>query len=216
MLRTTAAVAACATALLAAVSAHIGIDVLGDFLVRDDTYDHVAHGSRELFTLVALALAAAAALFLFSHLCGVAASFSQRVRLLQVRRTHVVAATGCAVILTLLLVPTMETIDAVRAGGDIESLADAFGGSLLLGICTTIACAFLWSGLVIGVVVWLAHHRDRVARLLAAFFRFRGTHSLCNRERRAPAAFLASAPARRARHHSKRGPPPAAALVLIH
>jgi hypothetical protein len=205
-----------ATALLAAVSAHVGIDVLGDFLVRDDSYDHVAHGSRVFFTLAALGLGATAGFYLFSQLCAAAASLHLRVRMLRIRRTHVLAVVGCVVVLALIVVPVMETIDALRAGGDVDSLADAFGSSLLLGISTTIACALVWSGAVLGVAAWLVRYRDRVAALLAAFFHAPGARVAQTHERRAPAAILASASARRTRHHSKRGPPPTSALIPAH
>jgi hypothetical protein len=202
--------------LLAAVSAHVAIDVLGDFLVRDDSYDHVAHGSRLLFTLTALGLGATAGFYLFSQLCAAAASLHLRVRMLRIRRTHVLTVVGCTVALALVVVPVMETIDALRAGGDVDSLADAFGSSLLLGISTTIACALVWSAAVLGLAAWLVRHRDRVAALLAAFFHPRRARQAHAHERRAPAAILASASARRTRHHSKRGPPATTAPVPTH
>ncbi|MGB6986122.1 MAG: hypothetical protein WBD74_09150, partial [Candidatus Aquilonibacter sp.] len=154
MLRS-AAVAICATALLAAVCAHVGIDVLGDYLVRDDSYDHVAHGSRLFFTLSALGLGTVAGLYLFSHLCAAAATLRVRVRMLYLRRSQVAGAIACIVLLALVFVPVMETIDAIRAGADLDSLADAFGGSLLLGICTTLGCALAWSAALLGVAAWL-------------------------------------------------------------
>jgi hypothetical protein len=213
MLRT-AALVVFATALLAAVSAHVGIDVLGDVLVRDDTYDHLAHGSRVLFTLTALGLGATAGLYVFSHLCAAAASLRLRVRMLRIRRTRVVAGIACAIALALLLVPLMETIDVLRAGGDVDSLADAFGSSLLLGISTTVAAALVWSGVVLGVAAWLLRYRDHIVTLLAAFLQPRRARRACAHSRRAAAATLTSASARRARHHAKRGPPGSASLAL--
>jgi signal transduction histidine kinase len=215
MLRS-AALAICATALLAAVSAHVGIDVLGDYLVRDDSYDHVAHGSRVLFTLCALGLGAAVGLYLFSRLCAVVASLRLRVRMLRLRRAHIAAAIAGIALLTLLFVPAMETIDALRAGADLNSLADAFGGSLLLGISTSLAGALCWSGLLLGMAAWLVRHRERVACLLVAILRIRHTPRAPTHERRAPSAVLASAPARRARHRSKRGPPATATALLLY
>jgi hypothetical protein len=202
--------------LLAAVSAHVGIDVLGDFLVRDDTYDHLAHGSRVLFTLTALGLGASAGFYLFSHLCAAAASLRLRVRMLRIGRNHVIFVVACVVALALILVPLMETIDALRAGGDVDSLADAFGSSLLLGMSTTIACALVWSAGVLGVAAWLIRHRDRVAGLLAAFLDLSRARITCVHERRAATPILASASARRARHHCKRGPPTTAAPLPVH
>jgi signal transduction histidine kinase len=211
-----AAVAVCAIALLAAVSAHVGIDVLGDYLVRDDSYDHVAHGSRVVFTLCALGLASAAGLYCFSQLCTAAASLRNRVRMLRLRRAHIAVALAAIALLALFFVPVMEALDALRAGTDVDSLADAFGGSLLLGISTTLACALAWSGMLLGVAAWLVRHRDRVARLLVAFLQTPHRDIACAHERRMPAALLTSAPARRTRHRAKRGPPAPAALVLVY
>ncbi|HTZ55139.1 MAG TPA: hypothetical protein VMB20_08730 [Candidatus Acidoferrum sp.] len=216
MLRSTAAIGVCATALLAAVSAHVGIDVLGDYLVRDDSYDHVAHGSRVLFTLCALGLAALIGLYLFSHLCTAAASLRERVRMIRIRRSQMAAAIACIALLALFFVPAMETLDALRAGADVDSPADAFGGSLLLGISTTLGCALAWSGALLGVVAWLVRHRDRVARLLFELLNVGRTQVAGAHERLAPAALLASAPARRTRHRSKRGPPATATALLVH
>ncbi|HEX8805866.1 MAG TPA: hypothetical protein VF741_02910 [Candidatus Aquilonibacter sp.] len=213
MLRT-AALVVFASALLAAVTSHVGIDVLGDFLVRDDTYDHLAHGSRVLFTLTALGLGATAGLYLFSHLCAAAASLRLRVRMLRIRRTHAAGLIACVIALALLLVPLMETIDVLRAGGDVDSLSDAFGSSLLLGISTTTACALLWSGAVLGLAAWLVHRCDRIVTLLATLLQLRRARGACVHPRRAAAAIVASASARRSRHHSKRGPPFTAAFVL--
>jgi hypothetical protein len=210
-----AAVAVCATALLAAVSAHVGIDVLGDYLVRDDSYDHVAHGSRELFTLCALGLGTFVGVYLFSHLCTAAASLRTRVRMLRLRSEHVALAIAGIALLTLVFVPGMETLDALRAGADVDSLADAFGGSLLLGISTSLAGALVWSGVLLGIAAWLVRHRERVARALFAFLSIRHTQRPSTHERRAPSAVLASPPARRARHRSKRGPPAMAPALLV-
>jgi hypothetical protein len=212
MLRS-AAVAVFATALLAAVSAHVGIDILGDYLVRDDSYDHVAHSSRVLFTLGALGLASSAGLFLFSHLCAAAATLRQRVRMLHLRRSHVAGVVACIALLALFVVPVMETVDALRAGADVDSIADAFGGSLLLGICTTLACALVWSATIFSFAAWLIRHRERVARLLFELLSIKRTPVACAHERRAPIALLTSNTARRTKHRSKRGPPRIAAVL---
>ena len=215
MLRPTV-VAVCVSALLAAVSAHVGIDVLGDYLVRDDSYDHVAHGSRVLFTLCALGLATIAGIYLFSRLCACAASLRLRVRMLRLEQSHIAAGVVAVAALTLFFVPAMETLDALRAGADIGSLADAFGGSLLLGISTSLACALAWSGMLLGIAAWLIRHRERVACLLVALLRIRRTPPKSKHERHAASAVLASAPARRSRHRSKRGPPATAPALLVY
>jgi hypothetical protein len=205
-----------ATALLAAVSAHVGIDVLGDYLVRDDSYDHLAHDSRLLFTVIALLLAAAAAVQCFLYLCAAAASIQTRARLLHLRPAQVAGACALIALLALLVVPAMETIDALQAGADVDSLADAFGGSMLLGVITTLGCALAWCGLIVALVGWFARHRERVARLLYELLVPSETPLACAYASRWNTPALAIDPNRRARCRSKRGPPRAASLIPVH
>ena len=199
-----------ATALLAAVSAHVGIDVLGDYLVPDDAYDHLAHASRLLFTLVALGLAAAAAVHCFLHFCAAAASIRTRVRLLRVRPAQIAGACVSIALLALLLVPCMETIDAIQAGAEIDSLADAFGGSMVLGVLTTLGCALFWCGLIIALAAWFARHREQVARLLAQWLAAHVPPLAVALAGHDEAATVACDPMHHSRSRSKRGPPRAA------
>jgi hypothetical protein len=205
-----------ATALLAAVSAHVTIDVLGDYLVPDDTYDHLAHDSRLLFTVVALALATAAATRCFLHFCAAAASIRTRVRLLRVRPTQVAGACALVAVLALLFVPAMETIDALQGGADVDSLADAFGGSLLLGVATTLACVLAWCGAIVALAGWFARHRERVARLLYELLVPSAAPVMCAHASRERTAAIASDPVRHAHCRSKRGPPRAVSLIPVH
>lgn len=196
------------------MSAHVGIDILGDYLVRDDRYDHVAHGSRLLFTAIALGLAGAAATCLFAHLCRAAASLRMRARMLALRRAQVATGIAAIALLALLVVPAMEIIDVLRAGGDVDSLADAFGGSLLLGIATTLGCALAWSGAIVALVAWLLRHRERVVRLLYELLGVGHLPGRCDHERLAPRTVAANNPARLAKHCSKRGPPAIPAVLV--
>ncbi|MGC2129383.1 MAG: hypothetical protein WA629_04710 [Candidatus Aquilonibacter sp.] len=205
-----------ATALLAAVSAHVGIDVLGDYLVRDDSYDHLAHDSRLLFTAIALLLAAAAAVQCFLYFCTAAASIQTRVRLLHLRPAQIACACALIALLALLVVPAMETIDALQAGADIDSLADAFGGSILLGVVTTLACAVAWCGLIVALVGWFARQRERAARLLYELLVPSEAPLACAHTSRENAPAVAIDPNRHARCRSKRGPPRAASLIPVH
>jgi hypothetical protein len=156
------------TALVAAVVAHVAIDVAGDYLLRDDTYDHLAHGSRELVTLIAGALACGAGLLLLRRLLRAAASAAQRARLRLQSRASIVRGSVAVAALALIIVPVMESIDAVRAGSTLESLADAFGGSLALGVATTLSCALLLCGMLFAAIAWLCHHPEVVAAALSA------------------------------------------------
>jgi hypothetical protein len=205
-----------ATALLAAVSAHVGIDVLGDYLVPDDSYDHLAHDSRLLFTAIALVLAAAAAIHCFLHFCAVATSIRMRIRLLHVPPARVAGVCVAIALLALLAVPAMETIDAILAGAEVDSLADAFGGSLLLGIGTTLGCALAWCGLFAWVVGWFARHRERVARLLYDVLVPNAAPLLCTRTNRETTGAAASDPVQHSRCRSKRGPPRTASSIPVH
>jgi hypothetical protein len=195
------------TALLAAVSAHVGIDVLGDYLVRDDSYDHVAHGSRELFTVFALLLAAGAGCHLLSRLCTTAASIRARVRLLQLSRIQLARFAAAVVLVALALVPAMETIDAMRAGVGVDSLADAFGSSLLLGTSVTIASALVWCAVLFGITAWLCKHRESVARLIYESLAVSSVLPACEHESRERAAIAGHIRERRALRRPKRGPP---------
>ena len=197
-----------ATALLAAVSAHVGIDVLGDYLVRDDSYDHLAHDSRLLFTVMALLLAGAAAVQCFLYLCTASASIQTRVRLLHLRPAQVAGACAIVVLLALLVVPAMETIDALQAGADVDSLADAFGGSILLGVATTLGCALAWCGLIVALIGWFARHRERVAKLLYELLVPSEALLAYAHASRGNAPAIAIDRNRHARCRSKRGPPP--------
>ncbi len=53
-----------ASAFVAALVAHVAIDVAGDYLLAHDTYDDHAHGSRYVAS-IALAIAAIATLWIF-------------------------------------------------------------------------------------------------------------------------------------------------------
>jgi hypothetical protein len=199
--------AALAAALLAAVGAHVGIDIAGDYLLRDDTYDHVAHGSRELFTLFALLCACGAFTLLLRDLVSIAASLPRRVRLLRFSHRYFAGWTAAVAALALCLVPAMETIDTLRSGGDVDSLADAFGGSLLLGGGITLACALAVCALLFVLVGWLCRYRHDVARLVGELLSI--TYAPPQREyaQRSRTSILTRAREMRAQRRSKRGPP---------
>jgi hypothetical protein len=196
-----------AAAFCAAVCAHVGIDVAGDYVLPDDSYDHLAHGSREIFTLVALLFAGGAAAVLLRHVLRAAASIPSRVRLLNVTRGYAVewylAVTGLA----LVLVPTMETIDAIRDGRRVESLTDAFGGSLLLGGGTTLICAAAICTLLFALVGWLCRHRERVARVVGALLARGAASPRPKYAQRSRSSLVTRARELRALRRGKRGPP---------
>jgi hypothetical protein len=164
-LRTILSLAVCAAAASAAL-AHFAIDVAGDFLLANDSYDHLRHGSRELVTGIALVAAVVLAVRGLRACCEIAAN--HRARLLRplfgLRDAVVVfagaAATGGA------LVPGMEYLDGRLDGTPVQRLQDAFGGSISLGLVVTILCAAFVTALVCGVARWLISHRDAVATII--------------------------------------------------
>jgi len=202
-------------ALLAAVSAHVGIDILGDYLVRDDSYDHVAHGSRELFTMLALLPAAGVGVRLFSRLCVAAASIRTRVRFLRFSRYQLAGFTVAVVLATLVLVPSMEAIDAARAGVDVDSLADAFGSSMLLGTTVSLVCALIWCGVLFCIALWLSKHRESVARLLYELIAIARGAPSCIHQSRTRETISVATRERRAQRRSKRGPPRATRPIPV-
>ena len=194
-----------AAALLAAVFAHTAIDVLGDYLVRDDAYDHVSHGSRALVTLIALVIGSGVLLHLFSRFCTAARSRRTRTRILGASRKTLAAATTAIVVASLVIVPAMELFDAVRAGSDLDDVGDLFGGSLALGLSTTIATGLLVAAMLIVIVRWICAHEDRIVEALAtligaepaSIYRHKRTQFIAVDPRRAPGLC----------RQRKRGPP---------
>jgi hypothetical protein len=163
--RTLCSLALCAAAAGAAL-AHSAIDVLGDYALAHDSYDHLAHNSRELITGVALFIAFVLAARGLRNCCEIAAI--NRTRLFRsgigIRESfgYVLAAISacCA------LVPAMEWLDGRLDGVPVKALNEAFGGSLLLGLGTTLACASLIALLVFAMARWLVSHRDVIAAII--------------------------------------------------
>ncbi|MGA2760511.1 MAG: hypothetical protein ABSF08_09360 [Candidatus Cybelea sp.] len=206
-LRTVLSLGACAAAA-AAVLAHYVIDVVGDFALSHDTYDDVAHASRELGSGVALLIALFLAVRGVRICCEVAAT--NRYRLPQaafsIRQRIVLFFSTIAA--SLAVVPAMECLDDRLAGAPITRLADVFGGSVWLGMGSTVLCAALGAWIVYAVASWLISHRDAIAEVIQAFLcRHRGAV----RPRAQDLAFKLRTPWRRRTPHAfrlcKRGPP---------
>lgn len=196
-----------AAAFCASVAAHVGIDVAGDYVLRDDSYDHVAHGSRELFTFVALLCASGSAAMLLRRLFAAIDSMPRRVRLLRVTRTHALRWYAAVGSLSLGLVPVMETIDTLRAGGDVDSLADAFGGSIALGASMTLTCAAVMCAFFFLLAGWLCRYRNEVARLVGALIARNRKPARPEYAQRTRASQVTRTRELRAQRRSKRGPP---------
>jgi hypothetical protein len=163
--RTIVSLALCAAAAGAAM-AHFAIDVVGDYALTNDSYDHLRHGSRELMTGVALVIAALLAARGLRICCEIAAR--NRTLLLRpvlgLRDTLglLFAAAGASVV----IVPAMEYLDGRLDGVPVERLSEAFGGSILLGLGTTLVCATAVALAVHAIARWLISHRDSIATII--------------------------------------------------
>lgn len=204
-----------AAAFCASVAAHVGIDIAGDYVLRVDSYDHVAHGSRELFTFVAVLCASGAAALLLRRLFATIDSVPRRLRLLRVTRTHALRWYGAVGALALCIVPVMETIDVVRAGGEIDSLGDAFGGSIALGASVTLVCAAAICAITFLVAGWLCRYRHEVARFVGALLVHDRVLPCPEYAQRTRASQATRTRELRAQRRSKRGPPLARRSLLV-
>lgn len=205
--RTLVSLALCAAAAGAAM-AHYAIDVVGDYALRRDSYDHLRHGSRELLTAVALFAAVLLAARGLRICCEIATA--NRARLLRpvLRFRDALAACAGAVATCGLLVPAMEYLDGRIDGAPVCRLADAFGGSIPLGLGTTLICAGLVAVIACAVARWLISHHDSIVTMIETLMRavtgparvsgaLRFAQSVAPRRRRTPHALRLA----------KRGPP---------
>ncbi|MBV8196851.1 MAG: hypothetical protein JO263_01840 [Candidatus Eremiobacteraeota bacterium] len=169
-LRTLVPLALCAAAL-AAAAAHFLIDVVGDYALSNDSYDHLRHGSRGLLTAIALALAAMLALRGLRACCEVASRNRARVATVHFGLPETVAFFAAVLVLAALLVPAMEIFDARAAGLGFGGVGDAFGGSLFIGLSSVVCCASLAAASLYGLARWLISHRDSIATIVEVLLR---------------------------------------------
>jgi hypothetical protein len=167
---TLVSLALCASSAAAAF-AHYAIDIVGDYALAHDTYDGVSHASREVLSGIALL----AALVLARR--GLRACFE----IAASRRGHLPAARFslhewagfvlAAIAGAAAFVPAMECLDGRLAGVPVRELDDAFGGSILLGLATTVICAALVASLIYAIASWLVSHRDDIAAIIVTLCR---------------------------------------------
>src|SRR5579862_4648207 len=194
-----------ATAASAAL-AHWVIDVVADYLVPHASFDDVAsHGSRGLFAAVAIAAAVVFALRGLRLCCDAVAQ--RRTATLRPTWRSFVPFAAAAVVLAAGAVPAMEVVDARMAGTTIDGLGDAFGGSALLGVLTTAACAIFVASALCGVLRWLLSHRDSIIAAIASVIRrFYAPRPNLAQLRRSHAVIVCQ-PRLAAFRRGKRGPP---------
>ncbi len=152
------AVAACLAALLA----HIAIDVAGDYVLANDAYDATAHGSRWLASLATLGMACVGLWALLrATLAEVRGSYGAlRAVLRAALPRNPGAFVALVVVVTAPLVLAMARLDALIAGQAVVDPADLFGGSVALGAGISLAFAII---VALGAL--------RVFRLLLCFHR---------------------------------------------
>jgi len=168
--RTLVSLALCAAAAGAAL-AHVAIDVVGDYALDRDSYDHLRHGSRELVTGFALVVAAMLAVRGLRVCCEIAQRNRGSLARPMLGLPELLGALGTAVAASVVAVPAMELFDGRLDGVAVTNLADAFGGSIALGVATTILCAALVASVVYGLALWLISHRDSIATIIETLLR---------------------------------------------
>ena len=127
--------------MAAAAMAHVAIDVVGDFALAHDSYDNLAHGSRELVTAIALLAALVLALRGLKSCCEIAALNRRRILRISFGLRQTFGYLAGTVLASCAAVPAMEWLDGRADGVAIDRLSDAFGGSVALGFSTTVICA---------------------------------------------------------------------------
>ncbi len=168
--RTTVSLLLCAAAA-AAATAHVAIDIIGDYALPHDTYDNLSHSSRELVSGVAFLLALLLAGRGLRYCCGIAAVNRTRVAQLRLSLGWCSGFVLGVIASTAMLVPSMEWLDGRLGGAPVKELDDAFGGSILLGGGTSVVCAALVAFLVYGFVRWLISHHDSIATIIETLLR---------------------------------------------
>jgi hypothetical protein len=201
-----ALLAACA-AFAAGACAHVAIDIVGDYALPHDTYDFIPHTSRDFVTALALAVATIIAVRGLRFCCDLSAANRGRLNVRPLSGSQAAFFIAATIAGAAFIVPGMELLDGKLDHVVIDDLGDAFGGSVLLGLGTTVACAAVIATIAFAAVRWLVSHQDSIAVVL---------HSLIRRSDAAPAVPVRlgryvprpqkrrSAPALR---RCKRGPP---------
>ncbi|HTX59010.1 MAG TPA: hypothetical protein VMH02_04975 [Verrucomicrobiae bacterium] len=200
----------------AAAFAHYAIDVVGDYALPHDTYDDVAHASREVLAIAAVVIALGIGMRALRRCCELGAAHRLLLVAPALSWKACLPFAACTAVLASIVVPVMELIDARAAGASIDDLGDAFGGSILLGLGVTIACAAVVAFFTFALARWLVSHRERIVAIVVSLVRLRANRHPNSRHRRLRTA----SPSRRRHLHArslcKRGPPDVAAITAQH
>lgn len=135
----------------AAVASHLAVDVLGDYLLAHDSYDHVAHHSRSYALVCAAALALSCAWIFIAAAVKDARNRSGALRSLvgwSAKRSPWVLI-GFVAPATVTMLVGMESLDAWVGRDRLPGFASALGGSIPLGLGVALCAAALS-----GAVLW--------------------------------------------------------------
>jgi hypothetical protein len=204
------------SAFAAAAIAHVAIDIVGDFALPHDTYDYIAHNSRDVVTAAVLVIAAITGIRWLRDCLKIASVNRRRAPAPAIGRWLAVAFVAATSFGAAVLVPLMEMLDGALDHAPVTELDDAFGGSLPLGLGVTVVCAVLVAAVLLGLTYWLLAHRDLIETVVIALVR---------RAAAKPSAALAHAARRAVRpqkrraapglRRCKRGPPPTPILRTV-
>ena len=154
------------TGAIAAVAAHVTIDVLGDFLLTRDTYDGIAHYSRTLFIdaiVLSVALIVVRAVWeAFDRRPGASIAILRRLT----PQTSPWRFVTLVVVTALVVLLSMERADAIMAGTAVHGIGDLLGGSIALGASAVAAIGALTALAMHAVITLLG----RCEPAIAAFF----------------------------------------------
>ena len=132
---------------VSALTAHMVIDAAGDFVLRHDTYDDVAHASRIWAVLAAVGLLSAGGfVLLWSSLESALLDHTRATRISGVRLgfvRHPVWIGVAVLVLSIAAVMGMECVDVLLSGHAVSGVSQALGGSAWLGLSVTSLCALL-------------------------------------------------------------------------
>ena len=120
--------------IAAALLTHFVIDLLGDVLLVHDSYDDLAHNSREVGAVAAgLGLVVTLALALRAALTEARGNEGALLAVLRRATPRSAVSHWAGITLSsLALVAAMEACDAVVAGRRCDDIVELFGGSLVL------------------------------------------------------------------------------------
>lgn len=162
-----------AAACLAALAAHIAIDIAGDFVLPHDAYDDPNHGSRRLASLAAagLGLAGFWAVLRAALAETRGSSGALRSTLRAALPLGPAAFAGLVAALTLPLVLGMAWLDASCSGIALDDAGDLLGGSIPLGAGLTVAFGIAAGLGVHRLLTLLCRFHRSIVRAVEAFVR---------------------------------------------